>query len=93
MSFALKLQSEAIFDLQEAFEWYELQQQGLGYEFIEEAENGFKKICAHPLHYKAVNDRFRRIKITRFPYLIIYEIENNTVIINSVRHGSRKPKF
>ncbi|MDE3184563.1 MAG: type II toxin-antitoxin system RelE/ParE family toxin [Bacteroidota bacterium] len=36
---------------------------------------------------------FRRIKIKRFPYLIVYEIEKNTIIINSVRHGSRKSKL
>lgn len=93
MNFIVKVQLEATLDLQKAFDWYEIQQPGLGYEFIEEVENGFKKICSHPEYYKAVNERFRRIKISRFPYLIIYEVENITVIINSVRHGSRKPKF
>lgn len=93
MNFILKVQLEATLDLQEAFDWYEIQQPGLGYEFIAEVENGFKKICSHPEYFKAINERFRRIKISRFPYLIIYEVENITVIINSVRHGSRKPKF
>lgn len=93
MNFIVKVQLEATLDLQKAFDWYEIQQHGLGYEFIEEVENGFKKICSHPEYYKAVNERFRRIKISRFPYLIIYEVENIIVIINSVRHGSRKPKF
>lgn len=93
MSFILKVQLEVTVDLQETFEWYEIQRPGLGYEFIMEIENGFKKICSHPEYYRAINERFRRIKINRFPYLIIYEVENNTVIINSVRHDSRKPKF
>ena len=34
MSFQLVLQSEAVIDIQEAFEWYEAQQPGLGYEFV-----------------------------------------------------------
>lgn len=84
---------EATLDVQEAFDWYEIQQPGLGYEFITEVENGFKKICSHPEYYKAANERFRRIKIYRFAYHVVYEVENNTVIINSVTHGSRKPKF
>lgn len=92
MSYNLVLQSEAVIDIQEAFEWYEKQQEGLGFDFIDEIESGYLKISKHPLHYTAINARFRRLKINRFPYLIIYEIENNTVIINSVRHIHRKPK-
>lgn len=93
MSYALNLQSEAIIDIQSAFEWYEMQQEGLGDEFIEEMENGFAKICNHPQYYTFINPHFRRFKIQRFPYLIIYEIEKETIIVNSVKHASQKPKL
>ena len=90
MSYALNIQSEAIIDIQSASEWYEIQKAGLGFEFIEEVENGFEKICYHPQYYTFVTDNLRRIKIRRFPYLIIYEFENETVIVNSVKHASQK---
>jgi toxin ParE1/3/4 len=93
MSFNLVLQSEAVLDIQEAFEWYEKQQAGLGYEFIEEIENGFERITDHPLHYTAINEHYRRLKVNRFSYLIIYEIDGSDIIVNSVRHTRRKPKF
>ena len=93
MSFRLFLQSEAILDLQDAFEWYEKQQTGLGFEFIEEVESAYSKISKHPYHYTFVNERFRRLKLHRFPYIIIYETEGDSIIINSVRHISQKPKF
>ncbi|HXS57212.1 MAG TPA: type II toxin-antitoxin system RelE/ParE family toxin [Hanamia sp.] len=93
MSFALKVQSEAIIDIQEGFEWYEMQKEGLGFEFIEEIENGFEKICNQPQFYTSISPTFRRFKIERFPYLIVYEIEDNAVIVNSVRHGSQKPNL
>jgi toxin ParE1/3/4 len=93
MSFEIVIQSEAILDMQEAFEWYEKQELGLGFEFIEEIESGYLKISKHPLHYTSVNERFRRLRINRFPYLIVYEIEGNKIYINAVRHISRKPKF
>lgn len=93
MSYTLQVQSEAIIDIQEAFEWYEAQQPGLGYDLIEEIESGYEKLSNHPLHYTAINERFRRLKVNRFPYLIVYEIEGNNVIINSVQHKSKKPKF
>lgn len=93
MSYEIILQSEAILDLQEAFEWYEKQKEGLGFEFIEEVESGYLKISNQPLHYPPINPRFRRIRINRFPYLVVYEIEGNSVIINSVRHIKREHKF
>ncbi|HXL56599.1 MAG TPA: hypothetical protein VN958_10100 [Chitinophagaceae bacterium] len=42
MSYNLVLQSEAIIDIQEAFEWYEKQKEGLGFELNEEIENCLK---------------------------------------------------
>lgn len=38
MNYGLNIQSEAVIDVQTAFEWYEIQQEGLGLEFIEEVE-------------------------------------------------------
>jgi toxin ParE1/3/4 len=69
MSFQLVLQSEAIVDMQKAFEWYEARKPGLGYEFIEKMEDGSEKVCNHLLHYTAINNQFRRLKVSRFPYL------------------------
>jgi plasmid stabilization system protein ParE len=93
MSYSLVLQSEAIYDIQEAFEWYERQRTGLGLEFIMEIEGAHEKICNHPQYYKAINERYRRLKVNRFPYLIVYEVEETTIIVNSVRHTRRKPKY
>lgn len=47
MNHNLQIQSRAIIDIQEAFEWYEKQKDGLGFEFIEEVENGYENICKH----------------------------------------------
>lgn len=93
MSYRLVVQSEAIIDIQEAFVWYETQRAGLGYELIEELEEAYQKLSDHPFHYTAINHHFRRLKVNRFPYLIVYEIEGDAVIITAVRHGRRKPNF
>jgi toxin ParE1/3/4 len=93
MSYTLVVQSEAIIDIQEAFDWYEERQAGLGYEFIEELEEGFERLCKHPQHYTAINQTYRRLRINRFPYLIVYEIEDTKVIVNTVRNTSQKSKY
>ena len=93
MSYSLVMQSEAIIDIQEAFEWYETQQPGLGFRLIDEVENTLEKICRTPYHYTSINQQYRRIKVNRFSYLVIYEIEGGKLIVNAVRHTRRKPKF
>lgn len=93
MSYNLVIQSEAIIDIQEAFEWYEEQNSGLGFDFIEEVENGYDKICNHPKYYIAINTHFRRLKINRFPYLIVYEIQKDSVIIIAVKHAGRNVRY
>ncbi|MDQ6761703.1 MAG: type II toxin-antitoxin system RelE/ParE family toxin [Bacteroidota bacterium] len=93
MKFDLILQSEAIAELQEAFEWYEKQKQGLGFLLLEEVENCFEKLSLNPQYYTYINKKYRRIKVKKFPYLIVYEIEKSAVFINSFFHEKRNPKY
>ncbi len=92
MNYKLQVQKEAILEMQDAFNWYELQKAGLGYSFVEELEECYQKICEHPEYYGMLNESFRRIKVNGFPYLVIFEIEHERVIVNSVFHTSRSPK-
>jgi len=40
--------------------------------------------------YKLVTAKVRRYKMRRFPYLVFYTIEQNTLIILRVRHAKQK---
>ncbi|MBO9203483.1 type II toxin-antitoxin system RelE/ParE family toxin [Niastella sp. MAH-29] len=60
---------------------------------ISELETAGKFLSGHPLHYTSINDRFRRLRINRFPYLVVYESEEDVIKINAVRRISRKPKY
>jgi toxin ParE1/3/4 len=88
----LFIQTEAILEIRDAFDWYEQQKEGLGYELIEEIEACYKAIIENPGHYSFINHLFRRIKTNRFPYIIVYEFEGDTIIVNSVRHIKREPQ-
>jgi toxin ParE1/3/4 len=91
MAYNLSLQTEAILEIQEAFEWYEEQKEGLGYELLEEIEACYNNLKTHPERYSYINGFYRRIKTNRFPYILIYEIWGDDIIVNSVRHIKRKP--
>ena len=91
MTYNIVLQEEAVLEMQEAFEWYENKKIGLGYEFLATIELCFKKLSLHPNHFTYINERYRRIKTDRFPFLIVYETEESNVYIIAIRHAKRKP--
>ncbi len=95
MTYDLKVQHEALIEIQEAYEWYEKKRVGLGDELIEELEDCYQKISLNPQHYSFADNRkeFRRIKVARFPYIIIYEVEEDRVIIISVRNTWMKSRY
>ncbi len=72
--------------------WYEAQQAGLEDQFHEE----FYRILAHISDYKESGVRYKRnyrqVRLLKFPYLIMYELENDLIIIYAVLHTSRHPK-
>ncbi len=86
MDFTLYVQSEAIFEIQAAFAWYEDQKEGLGYELLKEIEVCYQSLASNPLRYPYIDNNFRRIKTDRFPYILMYEIENTTVFVTRLRH-------
>jgi toxin ParE1/3/4 len=90
--YKLELQSEAIIDMRESFAWYEQRKPGLGFTFLEEIDLCLSKIVSHPLHYSFVSPTFRKIKVDRFPFVVVYEIEQDTIYVTGVRHTGRAPK-
>jgi toxin ParE1/3/4 len=91
MTYTIAIQEEAIIEMQEAFEWYENKRNGLGYELLDKIEGCFLKISNTPTHYTHINETYRRIKTQKFPYLIIYEIEESFAFIVAIRHAKQRP--
>ena len=91
MTYEIVLQEEAVLEIQAAFEWYEKQKRGLGYELLATIELCFSQVSKHPNNYTYINESYRRIKTNRFPYLIVYETKDSNVFIIAVRHAKRKP--
>jgi plasmid stabilization system protein ParE len=95
MSFTLKVQDEAEEDIDSAFTWYEEQSVGLGSKFLEEIEEGFLLITNNPEHYGYYKPRphYRRFLLKQFPFRIVYEIEENNIVVFRVLHVKRSKGF
>ena len=91
MKYKVIVRPEAEDDLKATFSWYEDKRIGLGYDFLLQVDAGINFINRnpeiHPIEYKGT----RKHLIKRFPYKIIYLVEEEKIIILAVLHGKRRP--
>lgn len=80
-------------EIQLAYWWYEKQRVGLGDELLNEFDKAFTLLKNNPQYFSFIYKSRRKLTIKRFPYKIIYEIFDDTVVIFTVRHSKQKPKF
>lgn len=87
-----KLLPPAARELREAASYYETRVSQLGFDFISEIRGAIRRILDHPQAWHPLDDNIRRCRTNRFPYGIIYTIENDEVIVISVMHLHRHPE-
>ncbi|MGB0879995.1 MAG: type II toxin-antitoxin system RelE/ParE family toxin [Polaribacter sp.] len=92
MGSKLVIESEAQKEIDEAIEWYESKQIGLGKDFFNYLDGYFKTLkngkASFEIKRKPV---FRELPLIRFPYVIIYEKYRNQIIVYSVFNTSQDP--
>lgn len=78
-------------ELSEAVQYYEQASPGLGLEFLDEIERTVERILQHPEAWTRVAEHHRRCRTRRFPYGVIYSIQQDEVIIAAVMNLRRHP--
>jgi len=91
MKYKVIVRPEAEDDLKEAFYWYEDKRTGLGYDFLLQVDAGINFIYRNPEIHSIEYKGTRKHLIKRFPYKIIYLVEEEKIIILAVLHGKRRP--
>ena len=91
MSYKLEMRPLAAIEVIEAHDWYELQREGLGLEFLDELERFYTKLLRSPHDYSYYDDPVREGKIGRFPYTVVFEITDKSIVVYSVFMTSRDP--
>lgn len=74
---------------------YEASEPSLGYQFAIEVYAAVERIKANSHLWPLLNDEVRRCLVHRFPYGVIYSIDDlqSTVLILAVMHLHRKPGY
>lgn len=92
MGYTVYNRPEAHRDIDTAARWYEEQQTGLGIEFLDELEMLLSYLEGNPFLFQSVNGNLRQAPLHRFPYVIIYRIEEpDIVVVLAAFHTGRNP--
>ena len=84
---------EAGSEFEDAAEFYERAERGLGEEFSLEVHAAIRNILAYPRAWPILESDVHRCLINRFPYGILYSIEVDRIYILAVMHLHRRPDY
>lgn len=91
MIYDLIIKEEANNEIIESFLYYESKSEGLGGKFEIHLGIYFDRISKYPYHYQIKRNPYREAFIKKFPFIIIYEIIENKVVVYSVFNTKRSP--
>jgi plasmid stabilization system protein ParE len=82
-------------DLERAFDYYQSQRAGLGLELLEDFRRGIDRILEFPAGCSRMDQTYRRYRVYRFPYGIVYRESESTneIVVAALMHMSRKPGY
>lgn len=92
MTYILEVENEANLEIIEAYLYYEEKRVGLGEEFLEHLEVYFERITTNPKHFSQKRKPYREAFLRRFPFLIIYEVTKDKVIVYSIFNTWQNPQ-
>ena len=81
----------ALVEAEAASTFYEANRPDLGREFLDELDSTIQRIIANPKAWQVLEGDIRRCRLRRFPYGVIYILDDDCILIISVMHLHRNP--
>jgi plasmid stabilization system protein ParE len=85
-------------ELAEVVVWYEAKRQGLGDEFLDEIGAVLPLVGSSPRSFPRLQDvdanfEIRRALLARFPYALVFLVQEEEVRVLAVAHAKRRPGY
>jgi toxin ParE2 len=80
-------------ELDDAYEYYNLELPELGEAFLSEVLNALDRIGKFPEAWQPSSKRTRRCQTRRFPYGIMYQIRKDEILVVAIANLHRKPDY
>ncbi len=84
---------EAEKEFMHAIDFYEEIELGLGYEFAIEVYSAIQRAVEFPNAWSVMEDNIRRSIVKRFPFGILYSIEQDRLFILAVMNLHQEPNY
>ena len=78
-------------EVEDAIQYYELEERGLGVRFKQEVKKAALRISRYPEAWSIERGEIRKCLLHKFPYKLLYSIEEDHVFITAVAHLHRSP--
>lgn len=92
MAFKIKIEPEASLDIQEAIDWYNKQQKGLGKKFHTDLLKHIDSLIKNP-HFEIRYETVHCLPVKKFPFMVHFTIDvsKQIVAVRAVFHTSLNP--
>ncbi|MBV9993063.1 MAG: type II toxin-antitoxin system RelE/ParE family toxin [Alphaproteobacteria bacterium] len=87
----IEVRPRADSEINAAAAWYERERPGLGASFTQAVMAAFASIAEQPLAYPHIRRGARRFVMRKFPYIVIYRVEGDAIVIYACIHSHRDP--
>ena len=92
MNYTLRYTPEARDELQEGYDYYSSKSERVGDDFLDKIEATIAHIERSPTLSPIVAHDIRKAVVQKFPYIILYHIVNERIIILSIFHTKQDPQ-
>jgi toxin ParE1/3/4 len=89
----IEFHPEALVELEAAQAWYHERDLLLATAFFVEIIRATAEISNHPDRFPRTRSNEHRLVLRRFPFSIIYRIQDDTVFVTAVAHQRRRPNY
>lgn len=89
-SFEVLVGRSARIDMQEAYEYYEAQAEGVGEKYLDALDHAFEILRINP-NFQIRYDDVHCLPLKKFPFMIHYRIEGNQVFVYAIINTNLNP--
>ncbi len=80
-------------DFDDSFDWYAKRSATAASRFVNAVDVALTRIASQPDQFAAIDPRHHECSVKRFPFRIIYRVEERQILVVAVAHAKRRPGF
>ena len=80
-------------EVDDAVRWYNDQFESGGRGFLDELDRAVRLVKLYPQALTEIEPGIRRCLLARFPYAVIYGVDQETIVVIAVAHLHQQPQY